>query len=429
MPSLDERPTAIITGPPWPRSGTGRVMQSQIQFYRKRGYQTVFIAVPFRWNYTRKSPVWDEFRDGLNELGADHTLLAAIVPRQFTLAKFSATLRYRRRGTALDWLVAIGGSAQLTPESLRLLKSLSVSLFHVNHVFSLGFALRLKEQLVGKRSDVPVILDTHDIQSHMLHEKQEPNPWIGRPDTFERLLESEVAQLRSPSVLIHLSVSDFSFFRKELPDRAHFLALPTIDEQFISSVKAATPTVEPIDLLFVAHWHPPNLVAIQWFLENVWPLILHRDYKFRIVGRVAILAEGQAPQLFKEFRECFVGEVVDLTPYYRSARCVIAPMTSGSGISIKTIEAFALGKAFVGTSKAYRGMPMERLEAFGVRAFDEPQMFADAIVSVMNNIQEAERKSQLVYDALFSTKACFAVRDQSLDAALERSKSFQARNR
>jgi len=428
-PWRDGRPTVIITGPPWPRSGTGRVMQSQIQFYRKRGYHTIFIAVPFRWNYARNSPVWDEFRDGLNELGADQTLLASIEPRQFTLAKFSATLRHRRRGTALDWLVAIARSAQLTPESLRSLKSVPVTLFHVNHVFTLGFALRLKQQMAGRGSDVPIILDTHDIQSHMMHEKQEPNPWIGRPDPVERLLESEVAQLSSPDALVHLSVSDFSFFRRELTDKAHFLALPTIGEEFISSVKAATPTAEPIDLLFVAHWHPPNLTAIQWFFENVWPLIAMRGYKFRIVGRIGILAEGQAPELFEKFRDCFVGEVVDLAPYYRSARCVIAPMISGSGISIKTIEAFALGKAFVGTSKAFRGMPMDRLEVLGVHAFDEPQSFADAIIAALNNAQEAERISQAAYDALFSTEACFAVRDESLSAALQRAKSIQARAR
>jgi polysaccharide biosynthesis protein PslH len=242
----------------------------------------------------------------------------------------------------------------------------------------------------------------------------------------DKLLESEVAQLRSPDALVHLSVNDFKFFEKELPAKAHFLALPTIDQQFISSVKAATPLPEPIDLLFVAHWHLPNLTAIQWFFKNVWPLVADRNYKFRIVGRIGMLAEGQAPELYEQFRDCFVGEVVDLAPHYRSARCVIAPMISGSGISIKTIEAFALGKAFVGTAKAFRGMPMERLEELGVHAYDEPQAFADAIISTMNNLPAAERVSQAAYDALFSTKACFAVRDESLDAAMRRTNGSQA---
>jgi glycosyltransferase involved in cell wall biosynthesis len=402
------------------------VIQSQIQFYRARGYETIFIADPFQWDYTRSNPLWDELRDGFDEFGADHVFLAAIEPRRFTLAKFEATLRHGRRGTVLDWFVAIGRSAQLTSEATQLLKGLPVALFHVNHVFTLGFALRLKRRLFGRKCRIPMILDTHDIQSQMLLEKQETNPWNGRPDVLDRLLESEVAQLRTPDALIHLSVNDCSFFRKELPLKAHFLAFPTIKEEFITAVKAAAPMAEPIDLLFVAHWHPPHLVALQWFFEHVWPLIEGRNYRFKIVGRVGMLAEGQAPRLYERYRDCFVGEVVDLAPYYRSARCVIAPMVSGSGISIKTIEAFALGKAFVGTSKAFRGMPMERLNELGIHAYDQPQVFANAIISALNNAAQAEHSSLAAYVSLFSTEACFAVRDESLKVAFQRQKTSQA---
>ena len=74
-----------------------------------------------------------------------------------------------------------------------------------------------------------------------------------------------------------------------------------------------------------------------------------------------------------------MGEVADLAPYYRAARCVIAPMISGSGTSIKTIEALALGKPFVGTSKAFRGMPMEQINKAGLRENDDPESFAAAI--------------------------------------------------
>lgn len=423
---LGMSPTVIITGPPWPRSGTGRVMQSQIQFYRSRGYRTVFVADPFRWNFTRDNNVWDEFRDGLHELGADYTLLATIEPWKFTLAKYQATLHHGRHGTALDWLIAIGRSAQLTADSMKLIRGLPVALFHVNHVFTLGFALRLRKQLLGQLNCVPIILDTHDIQSHIVHEKKERNPWSGRTDSVERLLRSEIAHLCAPSALIHLSVDDFNFFSGELPSQSHFLALPTIDKEFATSVRTSDPETEPIDLLFVADWHAANLAAIQWFFETVWPLIANSNLNFKIVGRIGKGVEEQAPQLYERFRSHFLGEVADLLPYYRSAKCVIAPMVSGSGISIKTVEAFAGGKAFVGTSKAYRGMPMKRLEEIGIRAYDEPKLFAEAIVSTLQNRETFEILSQKAYDSLFSTEASFAVRDESLAAAF-RQKTILAR--
>src|SRR5579872_1669346 len=185
-------PTVVVTGPPWPRSGTARVIQGQIQYYRSRGYQTIFIAVPFRWNYTTEAAGWDEINDGLRELGSDRVLVAAIEPKDFTRAKFTATVRYGWRGTSLDWLLWLGQSAKLTHPSIHLLQSSHIELFHVNHVFTLGFALRLRSWLSGSRTHLPVILETHDIQSHMLYDTHELNPWKRRPDQLKPLLEAEL---------------------------------------------------------------------------------------------------------------------------------------------------------------------------------------------------------------------------------------------
>ncbi len=126
------------------------------------------------------------------------------------------------------------------------------------------------------------------------------------------------------------------------------------------------------------------------------------------------MVQRKLPLLYNTFRSLFVGEVADLIPYYSAARCVIAPMVSGSGTSIKTIEALAMGKPFVGTSKAFRGMPMDRLRAAGIQAHDEPRGFADAIVATLANAHDAALASQAVYDSLFSTQASFASRDEVL---------------
>src|SRR5208283_1971561 len=117
--------------------------------------------------------------------------------------------------------------------------------------------------------------------------------------------------------------------------------------------------------------------------ERVWPLVADRRYNLKIVGPIGSMVQREQPQLYDSFRSCFAGEVADLAPYYRAARCVIAPMVSGSGTSIKTIEALALGKPFVGTSKAFRGMPLDRIQRAGIEAYDDPRAFADAIVSVL----------------------------------------------
>jgi glycosyltransferase involved in cell wall biosynthesis len=411
IPSVQSK-AVIIVGPPWPRSGTARVIQNEIQYYRERGFYTVFIAVPFFWYYMYVR----EMIDGMNELGADRVIVATLEKKRYAAAKIRASVRHAFRGTALDWQVAIGQAARLKDEEIAFLGKLRAEVLHVNHVYTLGFALDLRKRLFAGNSQLPIVLETHDVQSHLLQDKTVPNPWTRRPDSLQRLLRSETALLDKADALIHLSIDDSKFFQAQLPSKPQFLAFPTIDDKFISAVNAAAVPPESLDLLFVGQWHPPNFAAIKWFLEQVWPLIADRHYKLKIVGPVGAMVQREAPQLYEAFHSCFTGEVPDLVPYYRATRCVIAPMVSGSGTSIKTIEALALGKAFVGTSKAFRGMPMDRLNAVGIQAHDEPQAFADAIVRALGNEHEAQTLSRAAYDRVFSVPATFASRDEAMRA-------------
>jgi glycosyltransferase involved in cell wall biosynthesis len=406
----------IIVGPPWPRSGTGRVIQNQVQYYRARGYYTVFIAVPFMWFHIDIAPD-EEMVRAINELGADRNIVATLSKKSYTTAKYKASVRHALFGTALDWLVAIGRAATLADSDVAFLKRLRPVLFHVNHVYTLGFARDLRKQLFDREPSLPLILETHDVQSHFVRERRERNPWTHRQDRLDRLIKSETAMLQRSDVLVHLSVDDLRFFHTLLPSKPQFLVFPTIDEKFRMSLPHGIQPLESIDLLFLGTAHHANLVALQWFFEQIWPLIADQHYRLKIVGQIGSMVQRQLPQLYETFRPYFVGEVPDLTPYYRATRCVIAPMISGSGTSIKTIEALALGKPFVGTSKAFRGMPMDRLKEAGIEPYDEPQAFADAITHALSHEHETAALSRAAYDKVFSVQASWASRDQALQAA------------
>lgn len=419
MVTTDSKAQAvIITGPPWPRSGTARVMKNQIDYYRNRGYRTVFICVPVHCSFTETHPDWENIKVGIRELGADHIFFAPIEKGRFTRGKYIAWARHLARGTALDWIVFTATSAQLQDEAVRIIRELPVALIHVNHVYTLGFAQRLRRTIVRSGSKMPMILDTHDIQSNALYDRHEINPWTHGHDTLERLIQSEIAHLNRVNVLVHVSVDDFNFFKSHLPHKRHVLALPTIEESFVSGIDGAShQSSDPIDLLFVGQWTAPNAAAVQWFFEQVWPLIRPCEYRLKIVGGIDALVRGELPELYQAFQSYFVGPVAELAPLYRAARCVFAPMVSGTGISIKTIEALALGKPFVGTSKAYRGMPMDLIQRAGLQGHDTPQDFADAIAQALSGAEKASAASRSAYKRLFSNEASFASRDEALNFA------------
>jgi len=422
-------PAVILVGPPWPRGGAARVIQNQIAHYRSRGFFTVFIAVPFLWYDVSRDGHPKPVAEGMEEFGSDRLFAAILEQKRYNLAKYRVSLRHMFRGTVLDWRVAIGRAARLSRNDIEFLATLPAVLFHVNHIYTLDFALDLRRSLFGRRSRLPVVLETHDVQAHLLYERSILNPWTRRPDRLKRLIAAEAALLNKVNVLIHLSVDDFRFFKSLLPDKPQFLALPTIDDTFRSDVVAPPAQSETIDLLFVGQSHIPNLHAMKWFFEQVWPLIKDRGYDLKIVGQIESMVKQELPRLYDSFASSFVGPVADLAPYYRAARCVIAPMISGSGTSIKTIEALALGKPFVGTSKAFRGMPLDKIHAAGLREYDDPQAFAEAIVQLLGSENQAGAMSKAAYESIFSLRASFAARDEALRAAISAVGTPQIPNR
>lgn len=411
------RPTVLIVGPPWPRSGAAWILRNQIDHYRARGFDAVLVIVPFHRWFMRENSVWDEVKEGFQDLGAKRVFTAPLDSFRYTAAKYRMAISHCFRGTALDWGYAMARSAEVPEELIQFFDSTqTIAFLHVNYVQTLGFAMRLRNKLRMK-ARVPVIVETHDIQSHLIQERREVNPFTRKQDKVERVLGSEISLLGQANVLVHLSIDDESFFRKRLHTKPHVLVLPTIDEQFISSVKSAIPFTDAIDLLFVGQKHAPNVYALKWFFEEVWPLLWKGQYALKIVGPVDALFGEMFPELFESVRHYFVGQVDDLARFYRSTRCVIAPMVSGSGTSIKTIEALALGKPFVGTSKAFRGMPVDRLQEMGIRYFDTAQEFAAAVVDTLGDEQASGGKSRSAYEEVFSVGANFASRDRVLDAA------------
>src|ERR1700733_2203733 len=419
---VSDFPVALVIGPPWLRTGTGRVIEDQIAYYRDRGFETAFVGVPVNAAQVSENAMWAELADAAYDLRADHASFAILdsSPDPKTLWRRIRHLLFPR--TALDWIIEIGYSSRPPRILLDYLRKRRISLLHVNHVFTLGFVRRLRQELGQLRRGLPLLVETHDIQSQILRERNERNPWTGRQDDLIPLLRAELALLEEADVLVHCSVDDQCFFSEQLPRKPQFLARPLIDGAFVAAVREAQ-QIAPIDILLVGTGHEANSDAVAWFLTEVWPLIAEQSFSVSIVGGVDDLFRQRRPELYNQFRRGFVGRVADLAPYYRAARSVIAPMRSGGGISIKTIEAFALGMPFVGTTKAYRGFPQESLARNGIQSHDNPRAFADALLRALATGDDTGRRGRAVYDELFSREACYAARDHAVRIA----RDFHAR--
>jgi glycosyltransferase involved in cell wall biosynthesis len=115
-------------------------------------------------------------------------------------------------------------------------------------------------------------------------------------------------------------------------------------------------------LLFIGSFaHLPNLLALDFFLSDVWPLLGESAPVLHVIA-------GSRPEFFfARHRDRLKfgldhpgieleGFVPDVRPAYRRASIVIAPLLASAGTNIKIMEAMAMGKAIVSTPAGVNGL-------------------------------------------------------------------------
>ncbi len=141
----------------------------------------------------------------------------------------------------------------------------------------------------------------------------------------------------------------------------------------------------PGRLLFIGSFaHLPNLMAIQWFVEQVWPALT--DATLHVIA-------GARPEYYRAFYRDraavnleqagieLEGFVSDVRPAYRQAQIVIAPLLASAGTNIKILEAMAMGKAIVSTPAGIHGLDLN--PGTDVVVVETASQMADAIRGLM----------------------------------------------
>ncbi len=185
------------------------------------------------------------------------------------------------------------------------------------------------------------------------------------------------AEARRVEALERRAVREFDLVTLVSPDEAR--ALPAggpnvhpvangVDTEYFRPSPAGP--VEPASVVFTGTMdYRPNVQAVCWFVENVWPGVrkAHGEARFLIVGRdpapaVRRLASTPGVEV--------TGTVADVRPYLHDASLAVAPLRIARGVQNKVLEAMSCGLAVVGTPEA--------LEGIGARAGEEVLEAGDA---------------------------------------------------
>lgn len=127
--------------------------------------------------------------------------------------------------------------------------------------------------------------------------------------------------------------------------------------------------------------YAPNVDAVQYFVNDIFPLILekHPDSRFVIAGQRPVKA---VLDLVSDRIEV-TGFIENLASEYAKANVVVSPLRIGAGTQNKVLEALAMNQAVVCSKVGFLGLGLKSGE--GILMGDTAQEFATHVVSILQS--------------------------------------------
>lgn len=210
---------------------------------------------------------------------------------------------------------------------------------------------------ISPKSTARRVLSTHNIESQRFEREIPLAHWGFRRMAlmtnallFPRWEEKSV---RLFDGAVAVSEHDRNWLQRLLPPGSVALVPNGVDTGFF---QPAPGTEVGASLVFTGVMdYPPNVDAVLWFVEEIFPHLRARypDLRFDIVGakpasRVLALRDRPGVNV--------TGEVPDIRPYVHRAAAFVVPLRSGGGTRLKILQAMALGCPVIATRIGAEGL-------------------------------------------------------------------------
>lgn len=141
-----------------------------------------------------------------------------------------------------------------------------------------------------------------------------------------------------------------------------------------------TPICDTHNLLYISSANPYNVNGLQWFLNDVLPVIKNA------VPDIKLIVGGSICKVLTDIHDEnveLVGYVDDLQEFFSQGDVVINPCFEGTGLKIKTFEGVSWGKVVMAHPHSAEGI--FKKEEAPIYVSNVPGQWKDHLVEVFNN--------------------------------------------
>lgn len=218
----------------------------------------------------------------------------------------------------------------------------------------------------------------------------------------EKTRDRETAIMQAADHIVLVSPAELPYLAEILP-RDRISVFPALYSPV--AVESAGHAARSHIFFLGGFKHLPNIEAVQWFVDKVWPLIRARlpEAEFHIIGAEApkkVQALGQRPGVR------FVGYVRDLSPVLAEYRLSVAPLLYGAGIKGKLGMAMGAGVPCVSTTIGAEGMGI--VDGLHALVRDDAEGFAAAVIDLYGDAalwEEISNHGQRLIEERFGNAA------------------------
>lgn len=313
----------------------------------------------------------------------------------------------RRAVNFLDDGLTLGASIRADADVRQAIEAADVVEFQWTQMLT-GFGA------VRKLTGAPAVAISHDVVSQARERQYEAR---GSASRIQRKVVSPILNLRNRIIERRaLNAVDLCLvFSEKDKNLLNEMGVTTRVEVVNPPLMFGPPQPRNADpdkprVLFVgAFQRAENDEAARWLIQSVWPVVHRAVPRAELVLCGANPTDGLLALVSRAPGVRATGFVEEIDAEYSAASVAVVPLMTGAGVKFKTISAMIHGVPVVSTPVGAEGIGGP--ECY-VSITDDPERFAQATISVLEDPRSAEEKSSMVQSWAQENYSAKAVKKQ-----------------